>query len=1139
MKIKYLNQYIFTAIALFLLGVGNLAAAQSSFIYEERNAAEEKKRYLVKLEQDKRKCELAIINTKTLIARSKNRPYLPELQIRLAELYIEKSRIVYFLRVHQQESGQERALEQYEANTLKQQAIEIYQRILNDFPDYKDRDKVHFFLAHEFYELGQTKEMVDQYALLIKTYPQSIYTPEAHLLLGDYYFNQKQDVEKSKDHYEAVLNHPDSPATAAARYKLAWCRINLVDYAGALKLFEESVLSPLAAKDLDIDTYRRVDVRLESLTDMAFCYPEVYKKTTPEQDLAYFKRFAWSRPVYTAVLEKLAYRYYVKKKWAKTASLYRELADLRQDPEKLIEYAKYIFESTQALGTYQHAERDVQIIVHALEIRKYSVHISTQTKENLINDFEIFTRDIITHLHANANRTNSRQDFKIAAEAYKHYLDFFTQSPAAGEMAQNYAEALFSSDQYLEAGKQYEKITPVATQNTKKRQEMLYSAVISYYQALKQKDDLNYYQAAFAREGLRSAGNQYVNEYDRSPYAPEVQFNVAWAAYDAGQYDAAINDFSNFIDSYPNHKATKAAVHLVLDAFHLMENYQGLIRCGKSLLRDGKLRDQALVKEVAQIVRSAESKVVSTMTMAALDDWESARQELMQVADQGNAGEMGEQALNALVISSRDNKDLATLFYAVNKLAQSYPRSPHVKDGLGIAIDTALKIGQYRVLADYLENFTGKFPADPQAPDLLLQAARIREGLGQYAASNRDYRKFLSMGKATQPQLDDVVFSMLENAHHLKNKGVKEKILSRYAEKLSALPGLRADAELAVLNYQANRRSQASRLSKKVKKAYQAQMGEKAPELRDRVAELYYYEVYLSSGPYFNLRLKNKIDNAVVARKAKLLQQLEQGYQKVMAAKSPDWALKACFRANELNREFAEFLIRSPLPEGLNAQQTQQYRQLIRQKAQAYQDKADQYVKTCIELARKWEICDPRLASYFTPAEQPQGRDERNDSLAAGKSSTEISLQALKHQALLAIYRKMISGSENPANHLALARAYLKQGDYRQAFLAAQNGLTKLKNGQDGLEVDLLNLIGLTHLYCGQDREAKEAFKKALGSNPQSGAARVNLAGLYHYYGHHDKALELVRAMSTGQVNREDVHPRTGALYNEYSMQTN
>ncbi|MEJ2039929.1 MAG: tetratricopeptide repeat protein, partial [Desulfosarcinaceae bacterium] len=315
---------------------------------------------------------------------------------------------------------------------------------------------------------------------------------------------------------------------------------------------------------------------------------------------------------------------------------------------------------------------------------------------------------------------------------------------------------------------------------------MLYSAVISYYQALKQKDDLDYYQAAFAREGLRTAGNQYVNEYADSKFAPEVQFNVAWAAYDAGQYEAAINDFSNFVSNYPNHKATKAAVHLVLDSFHLLENYEGLISYGKSLLRARTLKNQKLVQEVAQIVRSAESKVVSTMTMAALDDWDSARKELMQVADQGGTGDMGEQALNALVISSRDNKDLPTLFYAVGKLAEKYPRSPYVKDDLGVAIDTSLKIGQYRLLADYLENFTRKFPGDEQASNLMLQAASIREGLGQYAAANNDYRRFLAMGKVNQKQLDEVVFSMFENARHLNNADATQKILSGYAAKLAS-----------------------------------------------------------------------------------------------------------------------------------------------------------------------------------------------------------------------------------------------------------------------------------------------------------------------------------------------------------------
>ena len=83
--------------------------------------------------------------------------------------------------------------------------------------------------------------------------------------------------------------------------------------------------------------------------------------------MAYFRKYAWSRQSYTTVLEKLAGRYYVKKKWHPASALYRQLAELRYDPELLIEYAGNIYECVQAMGTYQDIDRDVELIVKALE----------------------------------------------------------------------------------------------------------------------------------------------------------------------------------------------------------------------------------------------------------------------------------------------------------------------------------------------------------------------------------------------------------------------------------------------------------------------------------------------------------------------------------------------------------------------------------------------------------------------------------------------------------------------------------------------------------------------------------------------------------------------------------------------------
>ena len=1134
---SHIRIYLVLVFALLMcLAPAQDPGASVHYLYEKKNEAEEKKRYVIKIEQDIEKCELAIANTKTLIARSKNRPYLPEIYLRLAELYIEKSRLVYFLRRSEQEDEGERALEQYESNMLKQQAIEIYKRILTEHPEFEYADKARFFMAHEYRELGQIKEMLQEYERIIAQYPNSQYAPEAHLLLGDYYFTHKQDVDQSRFHYEAVLKYPQSPAVSAARYKLAWCEINLVNYKGAIKLFEESVTNTQGQNELDIDTYRRVDVRLESLTDMAYCYPEVYKKATPEQALAYFRQYAWSRPVYTTVLEKLAYRYYVKKKWTMAAAIYRELAKIRQDPEKLLEYAKHIFESVQAIGSYEHAEEDVGIIIRALEKQRYSVHVAKEDKDKVMGDFEIYARDIITHLHAKARESNSTRDFLIASNAYKQYLQFFDDSPSHEEMGVNYAEALFSGNRYMDAARQYEKVTPSATVNNKQRKEMLYSAVVSYYQALKSKDELNFYQAAFARDGLQTTGKTYANEYPNSTQTPDVLFNVAWVAYDAGHYETAIAEFSSYVDHYTEHQAAKTAVHFVMDAYHQLEDYDGLISYAQSILGNNRIQDDSFRDEVAQIIRSAESKVVSNITMAALDDWDTARQGLMQVVDQGG-GKIGEQALNALILSSKDQKDLLTLYDAGNRLVRGYPESPNVKDTLGILIDTSINIGQFRLLAEYLEQFVQHYPKNENSDDFLAQAAQIREGLGQYEQANKDYQRLLSQGSIKHKELDNVVFAMVDNARELGNKHAALSILETYQNRISTSGKVRVYAQMAVLNLQTDRRAQWEKFGKIAQKAYKPELGADDPVLLDLMAEIAYNYVYSNSGPYYDLQLKESIDNKIVEQKAKLLETLEDGYQKIMAYKSPTWALKGCFRAGEINREFANFLINSPVPAELSVTEKQEYRKLIKERAQTYADKADQYLRTCVEMGQKWEICDPRLAGYFNPAENPQGRENLFSTLAGGQSSTEIAAQGFRDQTLASLYGRLFKTPDDHQLQLALAESYLQQGDYRQASLIAKNVLPKLPGDQRQLKARLLNVLGLAHLCCGHDSLAKESFRRALDVDANFDEARVNLVGIYRHYGHHEKAAALMKYTPVRDVNRGGVHPGIGVSHNEYAVQ--
>jgi len=700
--------WLLLALALALFYTPGQAARVQNFEYEHKDLEEEKKKSILRLEKDKRKIEAAVKTTKTLIDRSRHRPYLPELYLRLAELHVEKSRVAYLLRKSQNPES-DTGLNQLETNTLKKEAIEIYQRILEHFPDFADRDKVYFFMAHEYSELGQLDQMVKQYRKLVTRHKNSQFAPEAFLLLGDYFFS-RQNLPFALKNYKAVLAYPNSSASVIARYKLGWCHINNADYKLALKLFEQAVATSEGSKKVDIDTYQHVNVRLEALTDLAFCYPEVYKKASPQKALAYFQKLAWSRQAYNTVLEKLANRYYIKKKWHPSAVIYRQLAELRHDPEYLIEYAGRIYECVQAMGTYKDVDQDVKFIVKALEQQKYSIHVSEKEKQKNLKELELFARDIITHLHDRARKRKSKRDFEQATAAYKIYLDFFRKGAVQRQMQANYAEALFASHQYLEAGKQFEKLARPVAGSQKIDRGKLYSSVIAYYHAIKNKDGLDYYQLAYARQGLRTTGKEYAAVFPKSKRTPDVLFNVAWIAYDSGKLDEAINEFSKFIQAYPNGRSAKAAIHLTLDAYYQKEDFKGLSDFGTRMLRSGLLKDAKLKREVAQIVQGAESKLVSDVTLSAVNDWEKGRSALIELASKGGTAGASEQALNALIVTSKENKDLHTLFSAGANLIARFPKSNQIENTLNLMIDTSLQSHQYRLLADYLESFCRTLP---------------------------------------------------------------------------------------------------------------------------------------------------------------------------------------------------------------------------------------------------------------------------------------------------------------------------------------------------------------------------------------------------------------------------------------------
>ena len=157
-------------------------------------------------------------------------------------------------------------------------------------------------------------------------------------------------------------------------------------------------------------------------------------------------------------------------------------------------------------------------------------------------------------------------------------------------------------------------------------------------------------------------------------------------------------------------------------------------------------------------------------------------------------------------------------------------------------------------------------------------------------------------------------------------------------------------------------------------------------------------------------------------------------------------------------------------------------------------------------------------------------------SFAGVNRGVAIATQSLKDPALRELHHQLIRQPENLQLFLALTETYLQKGDYRQAALVAQNALSKVNRKQSDVISQIHNTLGVSWLYLGEDELARDAFKQGLEQNTANAAARINLAGLYHYYGHEGKAERLcgqITAKGTKDSINGQIHPRAGDMYYE------
>ncbi|HUJ28963.1 MAG TPA: tetratricopeptide repeat protein, partial [Myxococcales bacterium] len=693
------------------------------FLLLALGAADRDEKLIAQLKADIGRTERAIALTEVQIARSRAATYLPELQFRLAELYVEKSRYTYLLQ--QQESGVTKGSQVVpEVRLTKLKALQIYDRILRESPDWPGCDRVRFYMAHEYRELGDFQKMIDTEEELAAKHPNSPLAAEALLIVGDHWFGA-QDLAKAEEAYQRVLAGPPSPPRDLANFKMGWVRFNQGKHADAVKYFEQAAASPL----LDTASHEVLDVKREALYDLVFSYTEARPW---KGAVEYFEKLAQGHAVYLGVLDKLANRYFIKQEAEPAVLAYRKLLQLSRDSERDAEYAQRLHDAVKAGKdkTPPHAE-DVSAIVRAAARVQIDERLQPAAQKQTVADLEVYARDLATELLVQAKQKQDKALLSQAADAHAAWLSLFAAGPQGPAMRKNRAEALFAAERWAEAGRAWELVAKdaAAAKQTAAEDDALFNALAAHFKAGRDNAPVSAWRRTDSLRAMSLLGAAYVSKFPRSPRVAQVKFNVARAAYDEGDWKRAAELFAAYVEDHPQTSDTAAAANLALDSLHSAGDYDGLDKLGKQLTANPKLPAD-LRKDLAQVVTRARGEQLSMVALESTARSGDAARGLVELAEKQPHTELAERALHAAFVTYREKHDVQKLTEVGQKFLTAYPNSPLALDVLSTAARVQLDVADFDSAAQAWEMMEQKYPNEPSGIEAASAAASIRQLLG-------------------------------------------------------------------------------------------------------------------------------------------------------------------------------------------------------------------------------------------------------------------------------------------------------------------------------------------------------------------------------------------------------------------------
>jgi tetratricopeptide (TPR) repeat protein len=944
---------------------------------------------------------------------------------RLAESHWEESKYRFMLTM----DDYNKRVDDFDAGTLKVEpsipvedyamALEYYRKIKREFPTYHRIDEVIYYLAKGlFLEAANRKnpnlfkEGERNFKEIIKKHKGSRFLPEAHLSLGEYYFDNNH-LFYAKNHYETIINnHRRSTMYNYALYKLAWVYYNLREFERSVATFKKVVAVIDKSK-----SSRTIEFREQALNDLVRVFAEVdggwklardYFLTKISHDLTYKK------------LRKLGTLLLGMDRDHEAIGLYEHFIKKFSDSEECIEWWDNILGVRVEQQILSVIEKDTRRLVAFFNPEGSWTKVNRANSEAMGAAHKSGERRMLwiaTKYHQEAQRLKKPKYYLNAGDLYHLFLEHFDDSKHAYRVNFYFAEILFDQKKdYKSALEQYEKVLErdskgnytedaalgaifcydelMAVAGLRERPDTkgsiksvkISEAEMKKSQELKKETPLSGLEEGFVRTvdtyvrlvtaWLESTPGVRKKDKNRGARIPEMSYIAAAMLYDHGKYNDAVLRLKVIFKHYTNHKFAAYAVNLLIDAYSKLGHWEKVEDWASKLIkaRNFKVYSRKKLNKFRAIAIAERAR-----EMALRKDYSNALGQNMRIykefrrARDTEEKELAATALfNNAVIHERA-RNIPQAIKTYQRVRKEFPKASIAAQAqftIGVIYESQTQFAKAASAFEAMEKFKKK----KEAKDAIRNAGLIWEAIGKPKKAIKAYKKYLKLfpGVADKSivtlrigvvQEEQGSKSNLQKARRHYEKYVKNK---KFKDSKSLIVEAYTRAGVIALKQggKRNKRIAKRHFDKALDLFGEMDLSDKktlgrakffAAQAAFQNADFLYEEfkaISLDKKTMKNIRLMKK----TLEDKASTHQAAEKAFQAILDFKEPQWNAAALFRNGLLYYEFARMLLDAPIPENLPIDLEDEYSYTLEQTAAPIEEKSLVAFKTALDLAHRQQV---------------------------------------------------------------------------------------------------------------------------------------------------------------------------------------